>query len=162
MVIFSIFWFPYRSFFKHRSRFSHGLIFGALIRVIYFLGVVTLAAYLLAFVWTRHMSGGSCSGFGDFADVMATDRGIIVRSTLARIFLLLVFVGLWLGAASHTFTDMAGIVHKNGTGREISLARDYRRCRASSAAADAWRRTASETLRFFDSAIRSRSCKRAS
>src|SRR4051794_21559906 len=33
-------WFPYRHFFKHRSRFSHGLVFGALIRVIYFMGAV--------------------------------------------------------------------------------------------------------------------------
>src|SRR5688572_25545284 len=36
-------WFPYRSFFKHRSRFSHGLIFGALFRAVYFLGILTLA-----------------------------------------------------------------------------------------------------------------------
>ncbi|MBL0239596.1 MAG: DUF2227 family putative metal-binding protein [Chloracidobacterium sp.] len=36
--VFRIIWFPYRHFFKHRSRFSHGLLFGALFRVIYFLG----------------------------------------------------------------------------------------------------------------------------
>src|SRR3954462_8866417 len=38
-------WFPYRSFFRHRSRFSHGLIFGSLIRVIYFMGIMTLLTF---------------------------------------------------------------------------------------------------------------------
>src|SRR4051794_28037618 len=42
-------WYPYRSFFTHRSRFSHGLLFGALIRVIYFMGVVTVVLYLSAY-----------------------------------------------------------------------------------------------------------------
>src|SRR4051794_30468309 len=39
--VFRFLWFPYRSFFRHRSRFSHGLIFGALLRVVYFLGAVS-------------------------------------------------------------------------------------------------------------------------
>src|SRR5580765_6344741 len=46
--IFRFLWFPYRHFFKHRSRFSHGLIFGALIRVVYFLGTVTLLVFTAA------------------------------------------------------------------------------------------------------------------
>src|SRR5687767_13587351 len=43
-------WLPYRYFFPHRSRFSHGLIFGALLRVVYLLGSLTvlmLATYFL-------------------------------------------------------------------------------------------------------------------
>src|SRR5438552_13226225 len=40
--VFRFLWFPYRSFFKHRSRFSHGLIFGAFIRVVYFLGAISV------------------------------------------------------------------------------------------------------------------------
>src|SRR4051794_23704245 len=40
--IFRILWLPYRTFFKHRSRFTHGLIFGAILRVIYFLGILTV------------------------------------------------------------------------------------------------------------------------
>ena len=32
--IFRFLWFPYRVFFKHRSRWSHGLIFGTLFRVV--------------------------------------------------------------------------------------------------------------------------------
>ena len=44
--VFRFLWYPYRTFFKHRSRFSHGLIFGALVRVVYFLGVLTIAVYV--------------------------------------------------------------------------------------------------------------------
>src|SRR2546423_14539022 len=44
-AIFRFLWFPYRSFFRHRSRFSHGLLFGALIRVVYFLGIVSVVAF---------------------------------------------------------------------------------------------------------------------
>src|SRR4051812_31238572 len=44
-MFFRILWFPYRSFFKHRSRWTHGLIFGTLFRVVYFMGVVTVALF---------------------------------------------------------------------------------------------------------------------
>src|SRR6476661_7352967 len=44
-------WFPYRHFFKHRSRFSHGLILGALIRVIYFMGVLTAGVFVAIYIW---------------------------------------------------------------------------------------------------------------
>lgn len=35
---FRFLWFPYRTFFKHRSRWSHGLVCGPPIRVVYFSG----------------------------------------------------------------------------------------------------------------------------
>src|SRR5258708_24625568 len=66
--IFRFLWFPYRSFFKHRSRFSHGLIFGAFIRVVYFLGAVTVAAFLAAYVYAAY-SGGKLPGLTDFARI---------------------------------------------------------------------------------------------
>ncbi|MEQ1643041.1 MAG: metal-binding protein [Pyrinomonadaceae bacterium] len=105
-------WLPYRWCFKHRSRFSHGLILGALLRVVYFLGVSTLAVYLIAFSVTS-VNGSTHYDIDYFTDVW---RGIgeFVRLNLGRDFLLLVFIGLWLGAASHTFTDMAGSFIKTG------------------------------------------------
>src|SRR5437868_15163848 len=42
-------WLPYRTFFKHRSRFTHGLIFGAFLRVFYFCGVLTLVGFIVAY-----------------------------------------------------------------------------------------------------------------
>src|SRR3954470_999250 len=40
--IFRFLWFPYKMVFKHRSRWSHGIVFGTLIRVLYFTGVLAL------------------------------------------------------------------------------------------------------------------------
>ena len=105
-------WFPYRSFFKHRSRFSHGLIFGALIRVVYFMGVATLIAYLLAFAWTA-MSGDRVPDATNFAKAWRM-IGNFIRANFGEHFFLLSFIGLWLGAASHTFTDLAGSFIKTG------------------------------------------------
>ena len=108
---FRFIWVPYRSFFKHRSRFSHGLIFGAVIRVVYFMGVVTLVAFLAAYGYATYV-GGKPPGF----DVAAVWRpiGEFARHNFGEYFFLYVFVGLWLGAASHTFTDMAGSFIKTG------------------------------------------------
>src|SRR5687767_2221855 len=50
-------WVPYRSFFKHRSRWSHGLIFGTLLRVVYFMGVGTSVAFLASFTYTTYAGG---------------------------------------------------------------------------------------------------------
>src|ERR671939_1790783 len=50
--VFRFLWLPYRMMFRHRSRWSHGIIFGTLIRVIYFVAVlgiiVSVAVYLRA------------------------------------------------------------------------------------------------------------------
>jgi uncharacterized metal-binding protein len=110
--IFRGIWFPYRSFFKHRSRFSHGLLLGALLRAVYFMGVLTLAVYLAAYIFA-FFSGGRIEGLFDVAHVWQP-VGEFTRGRLGNNFLLLTFIGLWLGAASHTFTDMAGSFVKTG------------------------------------------------
>lgn len=110
--IFRFLWLPYRKFFAHRSRFTHGLLLGSLFRAIYFVGVVTLVAYLIAYVWTE-MSDNSVPEIRDFAAAwrLVADT---VRRYLGENFLMLSFVGLWLGAASHTFSDMAITYVKTG------------------------------------------------
>ena len=111
-LIFRFLWFPYRKFFKHRSRFSHGLILGALIRVVYFMGALTLAAFLAVYFYAAY-SGGKLPGLVDFARVWQS-VGVATRERFGEYFLLVIFIGLWLGAASHTFTDMAGSFIKTG------------------------------------------------
>jgi uncharacterized metal-binding protein len=110
--IFRYLWFPYRSFFEHRSRFSHGLVFGAFIRVIYFMGVLTLAAFVAVYVYAAY-SGGKLPVWGEFARAWQ-QIGEFTRARFGEYFLPLVLAGLWLGAASHTFTDMAGSFVKTG------------------------------------------------
>lgn len=109
---FRILWLPYRKFFSHRSRFTHGLAFGSLFRVIYFMGVVTLVVYLVAYASTV-VSDGVVPDVREFAAAWRLVAGT-VRKYLGENFLLLSFLGLWLGAASHTFSDLAITYIKTG------------------------------------------------
>ena len=47
--IFKPLWYPYRVCFKHRSRWSHGLVFGTFLRVIYFIGITTVLLFGVAY-----------------------------------------------------------------------------------------------------------------
>ncbi len=76
------------------------------------MGVLTLATYVLALAWTG-MSDDSVPDIRDFAIAWRL-VGEFVRTNLGDGFFPLSFVGLWLGAASHTFTDMAGSFVKTG------------------------------------------------
>lgn len=105
-------WFPYRSFFKHRSRWSHGLIFGTLFRVVYFMGVVTLLLFIASY-FSAFLVGTPAPRIGDLS---ATWGGVgrLVRVHGGGDAMLITFLGLWAGAASHTFADMAGTYIKTG------------------------------------------------
>lgn len=105
-------WIPYRTVFRHRSRWSHGLIFGTLFRVVYFLGAVTVITFAAYAAYSYIASGlvpssttfvrgwewiGSAAGSGSAMEVLLT-----------------VLLGMWLGAASHTLTDVAITYIKTG------------------------------------------------
>ena len=111
--IFKLLWFPYRSFFKHRSRWSHGLVVGTLLRVIYFMGVATCVAFLWTYAYTIIFTGGDLPAIWDFPRVWARLRQYS-DSALGPYGLLGLFIGMWFGAASHTFTDLAGSYVKTG------------------------------------------------
>ncbi len=92
-----IIWYPYRKVFKHRSRWSHGLVFGTLFRVVYFFGIVTLIAAGIYFA--------AAGSIGDVANTWA-QIGHVSGEFLGLALLLAAFAGTWLGAASHTITDI--------------------------------------------------------
>lgn len=110
--IFKGIWFPYRTFFRHRSRWSHGLIFGTLIRVGYFVGAVTLGGFLAAFA-TEIVSGTQIANAADFF-LTWRQIGQYFHDHVGWNFGVAGFLGLWLGAASHTFADIAGSYIKTG------------------------------------------------
>ncbi len=110
--IFRVFWLPYRSIFKHRSRWSHGLIFGTLIRVVYCMGVLTIAAFLVLAA-AAAISGGDAPGVSAFTEAWQR-LGQFIRGTFGANILPAVFLGMWIGAASHTFADMASTYVKTG------------------------------------------------
>lgn len=105
-------WYPYQAFFKHRSRWSHGLIFGTLLRVVYFMGALTLAAFAVVYCYAAY-SGGDLPRLVEFARVWQ-QLGEYVQTNIGAYALPSAFAGLWLGAASHTLTDMAGSFVKTG------------------------------------------------
>jgi uncharacterized metal-binding protein len=105
-------WFPYRTFFKHRSRWSHGLVFGTLIRVVYLMGVATCLAFVVAYAYSAY-AGGRLPGMWEFARVWTTLRGS-ADALLGVNGVVFLFGGMWVGAASHTFTDLAGSYIKTG------------------------------------------------
>lgn len=98
-------WLPYRWALRHRSRLSHGILFGTAIRVAYFLAVVAIIATLVMAVRDVYLyrlpvtpelawQGGE--------RVWAAVAGVAPRYHVAA------FAGLWLGAASHTLADIVG------------------------------------------------------
>ncbi len=110
--IFRYLWYPYQAFFKHRSRWSHGLIFGTFLRIVYFMGTLTLVSFLMVLALAWH-SGGDLPNLLEFAKTWIS-VGDFVRTDLGEYAFPATFIGLWLGAASHTFTDMAGSFIKHG------------------------------------------------
>jgi len=106
------FWYPYQSFFSHRSRWSHGLVFGTLFRVVYFMGMLTSLSFLAIYFYAAYRGGDLPNLF----QVTKTWQpiGDSIRSNIGEYALPSLALGLWTGAASHTFTDMAGTFIKTG------------------------------------------------
>jgi uncharacterized metal-binding protein len=99
--------------FKHRSRWSHGIIFGTLIRVIYF--AIVLSLLVLAGVYLRAtLVGGAPPTFERFAEAWWAIEASASRS-VGRHAVWATLAGLWWGAASHTLTDVAWSVLRKGS-----------------------------------------------
>ena len=110
--IFRPIWLPYKLFFSHRSRWTHGLLFGSLLRVVYFVGLITLGSFAVL-VLASSYAGATMPSAASFEDVWQ-HAGNWIRSTVGLANLAAAFIGLWAGAASHTFTDLAGTYIKTG------------------------------------------------
>lgn len=111
--VFRLLWYPYRVFFKHRSRWSHGLLFGTLIRIIYFAFVlallVALGIYLRATLIAR-----APFDFNEIARAWEAAEAALAHYG-GRRFALTAFIGVWWGAATHTITDVAWSMLRKGT-----------------------------------------------
>src|SRR2546423_12571356 len=101
---FRFLWWPYRVVFRHRSRLSHGIIFGTLIRVVYFALVLTLLACAVIYLRAALVAGPPA----DYSAVVrawgALEAGALVQGRMLHV-CLAALAGLWWGAASHTLTD---------------------------------------------------------
>jgi uncharacterized metal-binding protein len=115
--VFRFLWLPYRAMFRHRSRWSHGIIFGTLIRVVYFALVMALVFSAGVYLRALFAAGGAAPGWDEVAGAWrAIESGVSARGlALQKDLPLAVFAGLWWGAASHTLTDVAWSVVRKGS-----------------------------------------------
>ena len=88
------------------------MIFGTLLRVVYFMGVTTCAAFLVIWIYTMY-SGGGPRGIWDLTRFWSQLRNYS-DAVLGVYGVAALFAGMWIGAASHTFTDLAGTYIKTG------------------------------------------------
>ena len=99
------FWLPYQKLFRHRSFFSHGLIIGTVIRVLYFLSIliilstflVAIAQLIFGFYWNWQI-------------FTLNSFNLIKQEYLQEAIAL--FCGLELGAMSHVLSDLLGSMYK--------------------------------------------------
>jgi uncharacterized metal-binding protein len=108
-------WLPYKVIFRHRSRWSHGIVFGTLIRVVYFAAALTLLFWACVYARAFFVTGGSPPGLREVAQAWRVIEEVAVSRGVGPHVLLAVFAGLWWGAASHTLTDVAWTVVRKGS-----------------------------------------------
>jgi uncharacterized metal-binding protein len=103
-------WWPYKVALPHRSRLSHSILLGTWVRVIYFLVVVTilLAAVLYARDFYLHRQA---AGLSDVSG--AFTRVWEAVASVKRNYLIATLAGLWVGATSHTVSDVLGSFFKS-------------------------------------------------
>jgi len=112
--VFRFLWFPYKVVFKHRSRWSHGIIFGTLIRVLYFTGMVALVASLGIYLRALLVGGSFAPNFFEIGQAWRAIEAS-VRQNVGEHAVWVGLAGLWWGAASHTLTDVAWSVLRKGS-----------------------------------------------
>jgi uncharacterized metal-binding protein len=111
--VFRFLWLPYRMLFRHRSRWSHGIIFGTLIRVLYFTLVLALIVSAGVYLRAMLMNGPTPT----VEEIVQAWRAIetSVRLNVGEHAAWATLAGLWWGAASHTLTDVAWSVLRKGS-----------------------------------------------
>ena len=113
--VFRFLWLPYKVAFRHRSRWSHGIVFGTLIRVVYFALVLTLLFWAFVYARAFFTSGGGVPGWREVAHVWRAIEETAAARGVGPHVLLAVLAGLWWGAASHTLTDVGWTVLRKGS-----------------------------------------------
>ena len=111
--VFRFLWLPYKMMFRHRSRWSHGIIFGTLIRVVYFAAVIALLAAVAVYLRAM-LTNGAPPGLDEVVAVWRLMETSL-RESVGRHVMLVTFAGLWWGAASHTLTDVAWSVMRKSS-----------------------------------------------
>ena len=102
--VFRFLWLPYRVVFKHRSRWSHGILFGTLIRALYFSGIIAMLVMTAVYLRATLVAGGLPGLYAVAESYWAVQTEIARHVSKHAIWAVL--VGLWWGAALHTVADV--------------------------------------------------------
>lgn len=97
-------WKPYQMALPHRSPLSHGLVLGTIFRILYFVAVVALLAATILYVRQRYLYGAQTTWGAQFERV-SLDLGAFWQRTDKQV-AWAAFVGMWIGAAAHTVSDV--------------------------------------------------------
>jgi uncharacterized metal-binding protein len=108
-------WLPYKVVFRHRSRFTHGIVLGTLVRVVYFTGALALVALVAAYLHARFVLGEPAPSPAEFALAWRGVEASLASHGVDRAVLLATFAGLWWGAAIHTLADVTWSILRKST-----------------------------------------------
>lgn len=103
-------WWPYKVILAHRSRWSHSIMLGTWIRIIYFLAVLTLLLAVSLYIRDAYIYHTRI-GVAELTVAFARVREILLP--IKRNYLIAAFLGLWIGATSHTVSDVLGSFFKS-------------------------------------------------
>lgn len=106
-------WYPYKTVFEHRSCWSHGLIFGPALRVIYLAGITTLISFCLAYLLAAKSDNMQLPTFNHVI-IVWKEIAIWLESNFGKHAFFYFFGGIWIGSAFHVFTDAAITFIKTG------------------------------------------------
>ncbi len=103
-------WAPYRFAVTHRSRLSHGLLFGTLFRVVYFVVVIIAISTVVLYAQHDYLYGTQTPWTAEFRRV--SDDLVSIWQGTSKTYLRAGFIGLWAGAAAHTVADLIASIGK--------------------------------------------------
>ncbi len=103
-------WYPYMVAFSHRSRLSHGIVLGTIVRVLYFIAVIAVLITIALYVRQRYLYGVPTTWGEEFKQV-SLEMGAFWNRTDKQYFWA-ALAGLWFGAAAHTVSDVIWSIAK--------------------------------------------------
>lgn len=96
-------WWPYQKIFSHRSIFTHGILVGTLVRIIYFF----LSIVLITFITVCLLEIVQGKDLNLSFLLSSIYRQVIeIAQYVPLNYLVATLLGIWLGAASHTLADL--------------------------------------------------------
>jgi len=107
--IFRWIWWPYSKIFSHRSSFSHGIILGPAIRIIYLIFNLFLIFIILDFLIYKYFNISLYS----LIIPCLYNLYILINQNNIIVYLAVIIAGTFVGASIHTFTDKISSFFKN-------------------------------------------------